>query len=273
MAMSIPSFNVINPEAVEAYLAPFANGDERIGFLLTSSLRKVLLRRAENIAEVTTIPADAPEWLHAKWETGKPWHRFETRKDPRLAGKILYIAQWLEKVIAVSPEWLSRTDEKGRPRKLMQLKTIDQFMEEANRNIIEMKKSDCMFDKEGDIQDIMTFADGFKIVRMRTPGALDREGCWLKHCIGDGQYDAQIASNEWRFYSLRDKKNKPLATFKVYYPDRSISDLSATSNNLIPAACSPYIFAFCKQFNLNFAGAGGEKKYTVQAADEFDTTA
>ncbi|HEY8191840.1 MAG TPA: hypothetical protein VIG74_05390, partial [Alphaproteobacteria bacterium] len=164
--MGTPSFNVINPEAVEAYLAPFANGNERIAFLLVSSLRKILLKRAENIAEVTDLPADAPDWLREKWDNGKPWHRFETRKDLRLAGKILYIARWLEQVVHHNPEWLNRTDEKNRPRKLLHLKTLEEFIAEANTNIVELKKTD-LIDREGDIQDIMTFADGFKIVRMR----------------------------------------------------------------------------------------------------------
>jgi hypothetical protein len=61
----------------------------------------------------------------------------------------------------------------------------------------------------------MTFGDGWKIVRLLMPEALDREGEHMQHCIGKGAYDHHLDGDSHVFYSLRDPKNRPHATMEV----------------------------------------------------------
>jgi hypothetical protein len=70
-----------------------------------------------------------------------------------------------------------------------------------------------------DIREKMSFPDGWKIVRLLTPEALDRESAHMQHCIGEGSYDQHLDGDSHVFYSLRDPKNRPHATMEVVNED------------------------------------------------------
>lgn len=66
-----------------------------------------------------------------------------------------------------------------------------------------------------DIKDILDFHDGYKIVQLLTPAALDRESALCDHCVGKGGYDEHLIKGGVRIFSLRDDKNHPYATIEV----------------------------------------------------------
>ncbi|MER8573359.1 PcfJ domain-containing protein [Mesorhizobium sp. M1409] len=57
--------------------------------------------------------------------------------------------------------------------------------------------------------------DGYKLVKLLTPEALDLESRRMHHCVGHGSYDAGLAAGNHEIYSLRDRKGRPVATVKI----------------------------------------------------------
>ena len=62
---------------------------------------------------------------------------------------------------------------------------------------------------------IHTYSDGYKILQLLTPLALDYESQHMGHCVGKGSYDKKVTSGKTIIYSLRDTKNEPHATMEV----------------------------------------------------------
>lgn len=55
-------------------------------------------------------------------------------------------------------------------------------------------------DGPDDIRTVLDFGDGYKIVRLLTPKALDRESRECDHCVGKGLYDKK--NSQWRITHL-----------------------------------------------------------------------
>jgi len=58
---------------------------------------------------------------------------------------------------------------------------------------------------------------GARWVRVLSPEALDREGRMMRHCVGS--FASRVAEGDCQIYSLRDARNKPLATVEVREAD------------------------------------------------------
>jgi len=56
--------------------------------------------------------------------------------------------------------------------------------------------------------------NGFYIVKLNAED-LDREGCLMKHCIGQRFYQNRVRDDKLFVYSIRDKKNLPHVTISV----------------------------------------------------------
>ena len=68
---------------------------------------------------------------------------------------------------------------------------------------------------EQDTKIIMNFDDGYKVVRLMTPVALDKESEYMGHCVGYGEYDVNVLSGTTEFYSIRDANSEPHVTIAV----------------------------------------------------------
>jgi hypothetical protein len=95
---------------------------------------------------------------------------------------------------------------------------------------------------------IMKLKDGFYIVQLLTPEALDYESCNMGHCVGQGSYDTAIASGDTIIYSLRDKNNKPHATLEV--KDNIVKQIKGHNNEPIIEKYRPYIIEFINASNF-----------------------
>ena len=76
----------------------------------------------------------------------------------------------------------------------------DKTQQKKGVNIKETKK---------DIEVILDFKDGFKIVKLVGENAYKREGFLMRHCVAD------YFGKDVEIYSLRDKKNIPHATMEI----------------------------------------------------------
>lgn len=137
--------------------------------------------------------------------------------DPAPRGQeVTHIVDWLRADLAAAAPWLENTDEKGRPRKLTKCGTIADLLREADkamdrRNGGRSKKSLGLEDEEV----VADLGGGYSIVRLLTPEALDLESDRMHHCVGDGAYDKKLASGWWQYLSVRDCKNRPVATIEL----------------------------------------------------------
>ncbi|MBY3432760.1 hypothetical protein HFN89_01040 [Rhizobium laguerreae] len=128
--------------------------------------------------------------------------------------QINHIADWLASAVATEAPWLSNVDEHGRPKKLMKFGTLDAMSAEADKHMQKRLTAAAA----AVVREEETFADDggeYRIVRLTTPSALDRESDAMRHCIGHGAYDRYLGRDEFLLLSLRDKGNHPHITIQV----------------------------------------------------------
>ncbi|MCS4089727.1 PcfJ domain-containing protein [Rhizobium sp. BK176] len=127
-----------------------------------------------------------------------------------------HIADWLTAAVANREHWLSNVDELGRPKKLLKFPTMEAIVKEADKAMLRyIQKTREVALRNGDEEMVMTLDDGFHVVRLLTPAALDRESKEMQHCIGNGAYDDRLHDRRFQYLSLRDRNGKAHATLEV----------------------------------------------------------
>lgn len=127
-----------------------------------------------------------------------------------------HIADWIAAAIANDEPWLSNVDDLGRPKKLLKFSTLEAITKEADKAMLRYaQKSRDVKLRDGDEELVMELADGFYMVRLLTPAALDRESGEMQHCIGNGGYDDRLSEAGVRYLSLRGPGGKAHATLEV----------------------------------------------------------
>lgn len=145
--------------------------------------------------------------------------------------EIRHVIDWLASSVNEGDAWLRRLDDTGRPLKLAKMHSIPQLVREADKAFAKkMQRVATKAVLPSDERLVMDLRDGFRVVRMMTPEALDRESAEMRHCIGLGSYDSQLAGDRIGLYSLRDSSNKPHATMEIDYPSKSIVQLRGKQN-------------------------------------------
>lgn len=137
--------------------------------------------------------------------------------------EVSHVKDWLHVSVAADADWLSNVDAFGNPKKLMKCGSIDRLSAEATkwfdaidhrnrssgsqRNPIELGPKDETLECD--------LGAGYRLVRLLTPRALDRESRLMGHCIGHGSYDHLLADPSVKLLSVRDEDFKPRATLDV----------------------------------------------------------
>lgn len=107
-------------------------------------------------------------------------------------------------------------------------------------------------DIEGeDIQAVMTFKDGYRIVRILTPKGLDRESTLCNHCVGKGGYDKSVANGSIKIFSLRDKDNNPHVTMDMR--DKNVLQIKGHGNNMVDPKVRHHVKDFILAAGLNIS--------------------
>lgn len=153
---------------------------------------------------------------------------------------IRHIHDWLASALSEKDEWLTRTDEKGRPRKLTKMHSIDQLLAEADKAFSKKMqtakaKAPAVSGLPDDEKVEMELSEGYSLVKMLSPQALDRETAVMQHCVGLGGYDSHTSSKKYALFSLRDRFNKPHATLEVDVERRALLQIRG-KQNAIPTA-------------------------------------
>jgi hypothetical protein len=129
---------------------------------------------------------------------------------------ITHIADWLKAALVNNEPWLKNLDQEGRPAKLLKFGSVEQIKQEADKAMA--KAASRMLTAqvaEGDEELIRELSDGYYVVRLMTPAALDRESGKMGHCIGDGAYDDKLGKTAVQLVSLRDWAGNPHVTMEI----------------------------------------------------------
>lgn len=151
----------------------------------------------------------------------------------RDAEKVRHIMDWIVSAVIENAHWLEKTDEAARPRKIMKCGSIDALSREADawRKLMANRKKVVALDSAEE-EVFMDLGDGWRLVRMKTPTALDRESDFMQHCVGDGAYDHMLANPSVRLLSLRDHKNEPHVTVEMDILKNTLTQVWGKANSI-----------------------------------------
>ncbi|MCS4090142.1 PcfJ domain-containing protein [Rhizobium sp. BK176] len=189
--------------------------------------------------------------------------RVDFRRDRR---KIMHITDWLTAEVIRSAPWLARKDDNGVPKKLLKFGSIDAIFDEANK-AMEQAAARVAHTQltEKDVQVVAELDNGYKIVRLLTPAALDEESRMMRHCIGNGAYDAMLADDDNGYFSLRDPKGGSHVTLEIEEMKkyRSITQLQGKGNTLPVRRYLDMLKAFIKEIDAELGGTPGEMGFII----------
>ncbi|MCZ7861723.1 PcfJ domain-containing protein [Agrobacterium salinitolerans] len=216
-------------QQIAAWLGEFAT-DERVAGLLGFSVGRLLLR----------------EGLH--WRHKAETHRLD----------VMHVRDWLRTAVTENADWLARVDEHGRPKKLMKFGTFREMTAEADKAMrIAIQKLGKIEIDPAHERLHMALSDGYAMVEMLSPEALDRESSLMQHCIGNGGYDTDMMGDGYLLLSLRDPFGKPHATLRVDRGQASVIEVQGKQNQPPADRYMAYIKEFLRNAKLGL-GRGGE---------------
>ena len=93
---------------------------------------------------------------------------------------------------------------------------------------------------DSDFTVTQSWPDGWRLIELLTPKALDNESSQMGHCIGGGSYDGRLnGKNGYRQYSLRDPSGQSHVTLEVC--NGTIKQAQGKQNKPIIAAYLPQV--------------------------------
>ena len=126
-----------------------------------------------------------------------------------------HIIDWLKASVLASAPWLRNTDAEGRPRKLLKCRSYADLIREADKAMDRVNAQRAKALGPDDEEHVADLAEGFKLVRLLTPAALDLESSRMRHCVGHGSYDGGVEDGSIEIYSLRDPLDRPVVTIEI----------------------------------------------------------
>lgn len=250
--------NVINISDIDDYLKRFCGGDERLETFLISAMSSIIRKTPECMEVLETLPDDAPEWLVKKWDQNPVWHRFDYKKNIRLSGRVDSLVTQIEEAIEYDMPWTHNLDKWDRPYKLLRASSFEDLWNifEKDQKHIKRIRREITSDRirrgdfKKDFERVMTFSDGYYIVRLKTENALVWEGGYLDHCIGNDDYVHQLQDSVREFYSLRNCDDMPCVSMALEKDMGRLTEIRGKKNSYPKGDYIPYIATFCSQADL-----------------------
>jgi hypothetical protein len=181
--------------------------------------------------------------VYLKTSTDDDWFRKTVATD---ADKVRHIMDWLVASVLEDAHWLSKTDQLGRPGKVMKCGTIDALAREADTwgKKRQASRQKVVALEHHDERMFMDFGEGWRLVQLKTPTALDRESDFMQHCVGDGAYDAMLNDPGMAILSLRDHRNEPHVTVEMNVEANKLIQVWGKANTLPKAEYSELMRPF-----------------------------
>jgi hypothetical protein len=113
--------------------------------------------------------------------------------------------------------------------------------EKWNNTLI--KKGKHIVETDEDVEVVLNFEDGFRLVRLKGDAAFKREGHLMRHCVG-----SYSGKDDCKIYSLRDAKNEPHCTMEV---DEEVRQIKGKGNGSIHPNYITYVIQALEYFGLD----------------------
>ncbi len=126
--------NALNEHDIDAFLSDLAKGKEPLAAYLKIALKKAILKEEDCFTPQDTYPKNPPAWLtREKFESGE-FAVFDRKLiSNSMLGQISHIKDWIGGAIASNRPWIQDLDGKGRPRRLLQISTIEDAFQRADK--------------------------------------------------------------------------------------------------------------------------------------------
>jgi hypothetical protein len=207
--------NVYNHQDIHDYIKTLHTGQANIDRWLDKTLRVYLLNESKYHVTVSKPPKNAPEWaLKAK-------DLVQFKPSSSLTQDLEHATMWL----ATFPE----------------TKTLNVSVAEAIKQgelHIERENKKAS-DKEGVIETLHTFKDGWTIVSLKDEQALKREGKIMQHCVG--KYHKNVGNGKKQIWSLRDPNNQPHCTMEYLIKEKVIAQIKGKQNKGVVQKYQQYV--------------------------------
>ncbi|MCZ7862822.1 PcfJ domain-containing protein [Agrobacterium salinitolerans] len=148
-----------------------------------------------------------------------------------LPGELDHVADWLVSAVTADLKWLRNMDGEGIPRKFSKLSSVADVRAEANRGLDRLLRETASKPVvEGEEETVAVLDNGYSLVSLRSPAALDRESKEMQHCVGLGGYDEGVAEGALAILSLRDRKGKAHVTMELRVDERLVVQVKGKQN-------------------------------------------
>lgn len=167
-----------------------------------------------------------------------------------------HIVEWLAMACTEDAHWLGSMTPDGKPKKLLKFSTVQDVVREADEFFRKRTASAPKVDEKDsdDEKTVFKLDGGYRIVRMLSTTALDREGSLMGHCVGSGGYDTALKTEREMFFSLRDPRNKPHVTMQVRIADKVVLQARGKQNQYPVTRYAKMIAAFSRQEGFDLSG-------------------
>ena len=200
-----------------------------------------------------------PDWIKKALKKKEAVYFFDKTKVPAQFKKDLeYISKYLE---LAAKDHLHKALDNNKTITLDMLKYCKEYNSFASvlymannyeeQKALEEQEQKKRADKKQDTKHIADLGDGFSVVRLFTEHALDEESKYMRHCVGDGDYDKDVESGRIQIYSIRDKEGMPHATIEV--KDNKIIECKGKTNRAVVRKYIPYVRKFVLKQNFELA--------------------
>jgi hypothetical protein len=212
--------------------------------------------QSEQMSRWTGLPTPSMSRLHALFDCSVRRVYLKTSTDDdafrqvlaRDADKVRHIMDWLVSAIMEDAHWLAKTDQEGRPKKIMKCGTIDALAREADAwTKMQRNQRKIVALDPAEEEMFMDLGDGWRMVRMKSATALDRESGFMQHCVGDGAYDEMLRDPAMRLVSLRDHKNEPHVTVEMDLEKNRLIQVWGKANTIPKAEYAELMRPFFKR--------------------------
>lgn len=130
--------------------------------------------------------------------------------------KLQHVIDWLRAAVINEEPWLKNVDDRGRPKKLMKFGSFEQIVKESDKAMLKAaQKLRGVTLVEEDEELVEVLEDGYYVVRLLTPAALDRETAVMGHCVGNGSYDRALEDDAHAIMSLRGPAGRSHVTMEL----------------------------------------------------------
>jgi hypothetical protein len=174
----------------------------------------------------------------------------ETWASDGLAAICDHIIDWMAASVIAKETWLTKVDSLGRTRKVMKFSKVTDIVKEADKAVAKAAQRrgrvTVVNDDETPFADL---ADGYRLVRLVSAAALDKEGSEMRHCVGDGAYDGHLGIDGTLLLSLRDKQGKSHATIEIR--DGRLTQLRGKQNKPAVARYLDLMAGFFKDSDID----------------------